>query len=91
MPREPTPLEHGFTPNELARLLRVSPDRIRAWIKRGELSAIDTAPPRSGRPRYIVLPAHLEAFEQQHRAMTTATKHTPRRSRRAGQIDFYPD
>jgi hypothetical protein len=27
----------GRTPNELARVLRVSPDRVRRWIMNGEL------------------------------------------------------
>ncbi len=81
---------HGFTPNQLAKLLRVSPDRIRAWIKSGELPALDTAPPRSRKPRFIVLPAHLEQFERKHRAVPTATK-PPRRRRRTAGVDFYPD
>jgi len=31
----------GHTPAELARLLRVSPDRVRAWIANGELGALN--------------------------------------------------
>jgi len=85
------PLPRGYTPNELARVLRVSPDRVRAWIKAGELSAIDTAPPRSGRPRYVILPVHLEAFERRHRASTTGDKPAPRRKKQTGIVDFYPD
>ena len=52
--------KRGWTPNELARLLRVSPDRICDWIKRGELSAINTATHPYGRPRFVILPHHLE-------------------------------
>src|SRR5262249_54717748 len=83
----------GYTPAELARLLRVSPDRIRGWIKAGELGAIDTARLRCGRPRYVILPRHLEEFERRRRAATTATKPTPRRRRcrETAEIDFYPD
>lgn len=78
----------GLTPNEVAKLLRVSPDKIRSLIKRGELSAIDLGV-RGGKPRFIVLPRHLEEFERRHRA-ATPTKPAPRPRRAVGQIDFYP-
>ena len=80
----------GFTPNELARLLRVSPDKVRLWIKRGELSAIDTAPSHSRKPRFIVLPVHLEEFQQRRRVKTAAPKPARRRRQPVGEIDFYP-
>jgi excisionase family DNA binding protein len=80
----------GYTPNELARVLRVSPDRIRAWIKAGELGALDTARHRCGLPRYVILPHHLEEFEKRRRALTPAAKPPPRR-RRTVAVDYYPD
>jgi excisionase family DNA binding protein len=79
----------GCTPAELARLLRVSPDRIRAWIKAGELGAIDTARHRCGRPRYVILPHHLKEFEQ--RRSTAPPPKPSRRRRRPSVIDYYPD
>jgi excisionase family DNA binding protein len=79
----------GYTPNELARVLRVSPDRIRAWIAAGELGAIDTARHRCGRPRYVVLPHHLAAFEAR-RAAAPPPK-PARRRKRVAEIDYYPD
>ena len=84
-----TPRVDGYTPNELARLLRVSPDRIRGWIKSGELSAIDTATIRCGRPRYVVLPHHLAEFERR-RAASPPPK-PARRRRRQELVDYYPD
>jgi excisionase family DNA binding protein len=81
----------GYTPRELARVLRVSPDRVRAWIQAGELGAIDTARNRCGRPRYVILPHHLAEFEQRRRAATPAPKPPPRRRRLPAVIDFYPD
>ena len=80
----------GYTPNELARLLRVSPDKVRSWIKRGELSAIDTARHRCGKPRYIILPHHLTEFEKRRRAATPEARPAPRRRRRVIK-DYYPD
>jgi len=80
----------GLTPNETARLLRIGPDRVRSLIARGELGALNLGT-RGGKPRFIVLPAHLEAFTRQHAAATPAAKQAPRRKRQAGLIDFYPD
>jgi hypothetical protein len=83
------PAGRGWTPNELARLLRVSPDRVRAWIVRGELQALNTATTRCGRPRYVVLPHHLAAFEQTRRAGEPPKP--PRRRCRREAVDYYPD
>jgi transposase len=81
----------GSTVAEVARRYRVSPDKVRAWIKRGELAAINTASRRCGKPRYVVLPDHLAEFERRHRAATPAVKPAPRRRRQPVAIDFYPD
>src|SRR5690242_14609995 len=71
----------GLTPNELAKILRVSPDRVRAWIKSGHLGAINTAATRSGKPRFVVLPHHLEEFERGRR-VSPPPGPTPRRRKR---------
>jgi hypothetical protein len=85
----PDDLGRGLTPNELARILRVSPDRVRAWIASGELGAINTSTARCRRPRYIVLAHHLAAWEQSHAAARPAP--APRRRRQIAVRDYYPD
>jgi excisionase family DNA binding protein len=81
----------GLTTAELARLLRVGTDRVRGWIRSGELIAIDTADHRRlARPRFVVLPKDLEAFLKR-RAASVPPKLPPRRRRRADVVDFYPD
>jgi excisionase family DNA binding protein len=82
-------LERGYTPNELAKVLRVSSDKIRGWIKNGQLGAIDTATVRCRKPRYIVLPCHLAEFARRRSAGPPPKP--PRRRRRLELIDFYPD
>jgi excisionase family DNA binding protein len=79
----------GMTPNELAKVLRVSPDRIRAWIKTGELGAVNVADHQCGRPRFIILPHHLTAFEK--RRSGAPPPKPPRRQRRTEQVDYFPD
>jgi excisionase family DNA binding protein len=79
----------GYTPRELAKVLRVSPDQIRAWIRSGELAALDTARHRCGKPRFIILQHHLAEFEQR-RAVSPPPK-PARRRKRTCLVDYYPD
>jgi excisionase family DNA binding protein len=80
----------GLTPREVARLYRVSPDRVRTWIHSGELKALNTARSRCTRHRFIVLPRHLKEFERS-RQVNPPTKPAPQRRRRLSTIDYYPD
>jgi excisionase family DNA binding protein len=49
-----------LTPPEIAKLLRVSPEKILGWIRRGELTAVNVG--NGFRPRYRVSPDNLDAF-----------------------------
>jgi excisionase family DNA binding protein len=77
----------GLTPNELAKLLRISPDKVRAWITAGELPAVNVADAKCGRPRYIILPHHLAEWEQRR----AAAKPRRTRKKRTTKVDYYPD
>jgi hypothetical protein len=78
----------GYTPNELARLLRVSPDRVRAWVKAGVLGALNVATHESGKPRFIILPHHLAEFEKL-RAAAPPPKPS-RKRKKAYAVDYFP-
>jgi len=80
----------GMTPREVGRLYRVGVDRVRAWIRAGLLKAINVGATISGRPRFVVLPHHLEAFEQQRLAVPTVKRKINRR-REPPPKDFFPD
>ena len=67
----------GFTVAELARRLRVGEDKIRRWIKAGELVALNTATTLCSKPRFVVTPDALAAFER--RPPWPATKGQRRR------------
>jgi hypothetical protein len=82
-------LPRGLTPNELARLLRVSPDRVRRWIALGQLGAIDVSDRRCGRPRFVILPHHLLDFEKQRSA--SPPPKTPRRRKPALRANYFSD
>jgi hypothetical protein len=79
----------GWTVADAARRWRVSEDKIRTWISRGELRAINTASVLCGKPRWVIPPEALADFERR-RAGGTATK-TPRRRRRQIARDYCPD
>jgi excisionase family DNA binding protein len=78
-----------LTVPEVARYLRMSRDRVRDLIRRGELRAIDTAPTRCGRPRWIITP---EALAEWERRRTAGPQPKPvRRRKRTPDVDYYPD
>jgi hypothetical protein len=79
----------GLTVADVARRYRVGPDKVRAWIDRGELKAVNTAVALCGRPRWVIPPEALATFELR-RAGGPAPK-PQRRRRRQEAIDFYPD
>ena len=53
-----------LTPPELARRWGVSPDKILAFIRSGELRAVNAAASPNGRPRWLIDLADLAVFEQ---------------------------
>jgi excisionase family DNA binding protein len=81
----------GLTSAEVAERYRVGEDKVRAWIRSGELPAINTAGVLSGRPRFVITPDGLAVFERRRAA---AGPPAPARQRRAGRPaykDYYPD
>jgi hypothetical protein len=79
----------GLKPREVAKLLRVGVGKILTWIRTGRLGAINTSSAKCGKPRYVVLPLHLQQFAEQ-RSATPPPK--PVRRRRIRPVrDFYPD
>jgi excisionase family DNA binding protein len=78
-----------MTTAEVARYLRIGPDRVRSLIQSGQLRAINTSPHRCRRPRYVVLPHHLAEFERGRQAVTPPTP--ARQKKRTQMVDFYPD
>ncbi len=72
--------DRAVSPNELARRLAVKPQKVLAWIARGELHAVNLADRTGGRPRWKILPEALaEFFASRQSTPTTAPRRRKRR------------
>jgi excisionase family DNA binding protein len=79
----------GLTVPEVARLLRVGTDKVRSWIRAGHLGAINTASTQCGKPRFVVLPFHLEEFIRRRSAAPVPKP--ARRRKRIDVVDYFAD
>jgi transposase len=81
----------GYTTADVAARFRVGEDKVRGWIMRGELAAINTSNVRCARPRYVVTPEALMEFEKSRQAATPARPTTKRKRKPTAMVDYYPD
>ncbi len=77
-----------LSPPALAARRGIDKAKIVAWIRSGELRAIDAATKRGGRPRYLIDEADIRAFEQAREVIPACPPPRVRRNRRP-QIKQY--
>ncbi len=75
------PANQPLTVPEVAKLLRVRPDKVLSWIRSGRLRGYNVAERENGRPKYRVNPEDLEAFTRLRVPIETAPIGRPRGSR----------
>ena len=85
MPARP----RNLTPPEIARGYGVAVGKVTAWIRAGELRALNLANSGCHRPRYSVTPEALEEFERSRQVVPAV--HSVRRRRQSAGRDFFPD
>lgn len=73
--------DQPMTVPEVAKHLRVRPDKVLSWIRSGRLRGYDVAEKEGGHPRYRVNPADLEAFLQGRATSTPSPVRRPRKAR----------
>lgn len=73
-----------LTPAQVAALLGVSADKIRAWIASGELKATNVALRRSRLPRWRIAETDLESFKLSRQAQPAAR--SAQRSHRSPRV-----
>jgi hypothetical protein len=62
--------------------LGVDGEKVRNWIRSGELVAVDVATVVGGRPRWRISPTELEAFLKRRQSQPAAPSPRPRRRRK---------
>lgn len=78
-----------FTPPQVAKQLGVSPDKILAWIRKGELHATNVAAVGSGRPRYRISAEDLAKFQAMRQNVKPPPKPPRRGKKDDGVIQFF--
>ena len=82
-------IDVALSPPEFAKRYGVNADKVRAWIKSGELRAVNVATNRSvGRPRWRITPEAAEAFELVRSAVAVKPQRR-KRKRNENVIDFF--
>ena len=71
--------EQPWTVPEVARRLRVMPQKILRWIREGVMPATNVAARATGRPRFRISREQLDAFQQTRAARPVAAKAATRR------------
>ncbi|MGO9109665.1 MAG: hypothetical protein ACLP9L_10565 [Thermoguttaceae bacterium] len=69
------------SPPALAAQWGVDKAKIIAWIRAGELRAIDAATKRGGRPRYLIDVEDIRTFEQGREVLPACPQRRARRNR----------
>jgi hypothetical protein len=80
----------GYTVADLCRRWKVGPDKIRAFLRRGELIGVNVATTLSGKPQWRITAESVQRFEQR-RSSALSPRAPPRRRRQQGILDYYPD
>ncbi len=79
----------SLTPPEVAKLLGVNPDKIRNWIRSGDLKAINIAKSLSGRPRYVVDRDELERFKAKRSVQKPLPSTVRKQKQSSDVIEFF--
>ncbi len=79
-----------FRPVDIAKSLGINLSKVSAWIRAGDLEAIDVSLRRGQKPRWRISAAALEAFLLRRSSpKSTPRATTTRRSKDAGTIEFF--
>jgi len=84
VPSADTPLS-GYSVADLCRRWKVGPDKIRGFLRRGELVGVNVAANLSGRPQWRITAESVERFE---RRRSSAPPPKPPRRKRTDEVDY---
>ncbi len=80
-----------LSPPDLARRYGCKAAKIISWIRSGELDAVNVAAKTTGRPRWRIPAAAVEAFETRRSAIPKPAKPARRRSKvnRGDWVEYF--
>ena len=79
----------GYSVADLCKRWKVGGDKVRAFLRRGELIGINVAMNLSIKPQWRVTPESVERFEQLRSSIPLPKP--VRRRKRKEMIDYFPD
>ena len=83
-------IERDFTPPQLAKLKGIESEKILAWIRSGELRAVNLATRPTGRPRWRIKVEDWLAFEERRAAKSpTKVSRRPRSTSTRHVTEFF--
>ena len=80
------PKSESLTPPQVAKMLKVNPDKVLNWIRAGKLHAVNVTAKPGGRPRYRIAMGDVEAFRKGPR--TSSPKKPSRRKPYSGKVYY---
>lgn len=83
-----------LTPPQVAKRLGVNDSKVRGWINKGFLRAVNTVDPGGQRPRWKISEEELASFRLRRAAVPLPKSARPRHphpEQPAGFVDFFPD
>jgi hypothetical protein len=78
----------GYSVADLCRRWKVGADKVRGFLRRGELVGLNVATCLAAKPQWRITPESVERFER--RRSSAPTPKPPRRCRQVEEIDYYP-
>jgi hypothetical protein len=81
--------QEGYRVADLCRRWKVGADKIRGFLRRGELVAVNVATNLSGKPQWRVTAESVQQFERRRSSVPVSKPR--RRRRRPVETDYYPD
>ena len=80
-----------MTAKEVAERLQVKSDRVRGWIRSGQLRGIDlSSNPGTGKPRFRVSQSDLEQFLTNRKVLVQEKPQRRGKQSNPDVIDFFP-
>jgi hypothetical protein len=87
-PADTLPAGMGFTVADLCRRWRIGGDKIRSFLRKGELVGVNVATNMSARPQWRITRESVKIFENRRGSAPPPKPQRPRR--RTELTDFYP-